>query len=409
MRKILALIAVSLLAMAIVTVAAPVKLLIEQDYWSEETGTAGKAIVAMMRAYEKKNPDVKIEHVYVPFGQLVEKILMQTMTKSLPDIVFVDNPDLPHVAEAGSLLDITPRVKAWGQWDDFYPGPQSAVTLGGKIYAFHMVTNNLALYYNPDLLTQAGLPGPPETWDELVLYAGKLTKGDRYGIAFSAVNTEEATWQFEPFLWSNGGDLFKLDQPEAAEALELWVTLVKKGYASKDVVNWNQGDVSLQFRTRKAALIVQGCWDIPTIQADGIPFGIARIPTPKRGMIPVVPMGGECFGISPFTTSDKQEEAWKFISWLAEPEQILELNLLISDLPTRKSAAAEAAKRSPILKPFIDQLERAVSRSAAGGGTKYTQVSAITRIAIQKALIGETTAQNALKEASVKIKELVGR
>jgi multiple sugar transport system substrate-binding protein len=79
-----------------------------------------------------------------------------------------------------------------------------------------------------------------------------------YGIAFSATNTEETTWQWEPFLWSNGGSLSDLTSKNAQVALELWVDWVKKGYASKDLVNWNQGDVLNEFISGRAATMVMG-------------------------------------------------------------------------------------------------------------------------------------------------------
>jgi multiple sugar transport system substrate-binding protein len=94
------------------------------------------------------------------------------------------------------------------------------------------------------LLADAGVSTPPRTWDQLTEMAAKTSKSSAlYGIAFSAVNTEEATWQWEPFLWSNGGSLTDLDSRNAQVALQLWIDWVKNGYASRDVVNWNQGDV----------------------------------------------------------------------------------------------------------------------------------------------------------------------
>ena len=111
------------------------------------------------------------------------------------------------------------------------------------------------------MLTDAGYLRPPQTWDQLTETAAKTTKSPVYGIVFSAVNTEEATWQWEPFLWSNGGSLARsqLEAP-AKQALQLWVDLVQKGSVSKDVVNWNQGDVPNEFISGHAAMMVMGPW-----------------------------------------------------------------------------------------------------------------------------------------------------
>ena len=92
------------------------------------------------------------------------------------------------------------------------------------------------------MLAQAGVT-PPTTWDELKAAAAKLTSGNRYGVAFSALANYEGTWQFLPFMWSNGGDETNIASPQVAEALQLWVDLVGSGSASRSVVNWTQADV----------------------------------------------------------------------------------------------------------------------------------------------------------------------
>ena len=161
--------------------------------------------------------------------------------------------------------------------------PKAAVTDGSKVYGVPIGSNSLALYYNKKLLTDAGVSAPPQTWDQLTETATKTTKSPVYGIAFSAVNTEEATWQWEPFLWSNGGSLSDLNSKNAQAALELWVDWVKKGYASKDVVNWNQGDVPNQFISGRAATMVMGPWQLANVKKSGIDFGIVTIPVPKEG------------------------------------------------------------------------------------------------------------------------------
>ena len=146
-----------------------------------------------------------------------------------PAISAVDNPDVLRVAKAGILKDISAEVAKIQLWSDIYPGPKAAVTDGSKVYGVPIGSNSLALYYNKKLLTDGGVTTPPQTWEQLTDTAAKTTKSPVYGIAFSAVNTEEATWQWEPFLWSNGGSLSDLSSKNAQVALELWVDWVKKG------------------------------------------------------------------------------------------------------------------------------------------------------------------------------------
>ncbi|NLY91963.1 MAG: ABC transporter substrate-binding protein [Firmicutes bacterium] len=376
-----------------------------QDVWADNLSW-GRAWLQTLKTFEESHPHIKINRIYCPIGQNVERILLGTRTKNLPDIITCDTPDVPHLAEAGSLLDLTSFFGQWGKWDDLFPGSQDAVTWKGKPYAVQFTTNTLALHYNKDLFAKAGLTRPPETWDELLEWAKRLTTSDTYGFAFSAIDTEEATWHFAPFLWSNGGDLLDLSKPESVQALEFLTTFVKEGYTSRDVVNWNQGDVGVQFRLGRVAMMIHGCWDIPLSEEAGINLGIAKIPVPKKGMNPVVPIGGETFAISPFSSPEKQKAAWEFLTWMLE-EGMVEFNQLVNNIPTRRSIAPSVIQTKPLLQPYIEELEHGVNRFTVGGGENYTKVSIITRAAIQKALIGQTTPEKAFKEAAGEIKKLM--
>ncbi len=218
------------------------------------------ALSQLQKDFEAANPDVKLHFTYIPFGELVSRTLQMAAVHKPPAISAIDNPDVLRVAKAGILKDISADVAKIQVWNDIYPGPKAAVTDGSKVYGVPIGSNSLALYYNKKLLADGGVSAPPQTWDQLTETASKTTKSPVYGIAFSAVNTEEATWQWEPFLWSNGGSLNDLTSKNAQVALQLWVDWVKQGYASKDVVNWNQGDVPNQFNSGRAATMVMGPW-----------------------------------------------------------------------------------------------------------------------------------------------------
>src|SRR6202047_1492790 len=235
------------------------------------------ALQGLQKDFEAANPEVKLHFTYVPFGELVSRTLQMAAVHKPPALSPVDNPDVLRVAKAGILKDISADVAKIQVWNDLYPGPKAAVTEGSKVYGVPIGSNSLALYYNKKLLTDGGVSTPPQTWDQLTDAATKTTKSPVYGIAFSAVNTEEATWQWEPFLWSNGGTLSDLSSKSAQVALQLWVDWVKKGYASKDVVNWNQGDVPNQFIGGGGGTKEVGAWPVAKQKKKGVGCGITNI------------------------------------------------------------------------------------------------------------------------------------
>ena len=363
------------------------------------------ALSEMQKEFEAANPDIKLRFTYVPFGELVSRTLQMAAVRKPPAISAIDNPDVLRVAKAGILRDISADVAKIKVWDDIYPGPKAAVVDGSKVFGMPIGSNSLALYYNKKMLTEGGVTSPPKTWAELTETATKTTKSPVYGIAFAAENTEVATWQWEPFLWSNGGSLTDLGSEQAKEALQLWVDWVKKGLASKDVVNWDQGAVPNQFIGGRAATMVMGPWQLGNVKKSDIDFGIVTIPVPKEGEKPVVPLGGEVWCI--LKGDPKVEEAAaKFVAFTQEPERLRKICDTFNYISSIKSVAKQQGQADPQLQPFVDQMDTARARSQ-DGGAKYPEISLATRTAIQKALTGEATAEAALKEAAAKIKAIM--
>jgi multiple sugar transport system substrate-binding protein len=361
----------------------------------------------LQKEFETANPDIKLHFTYVPFGELVSRTLQMAAVHKPPAISAVDNPDVLRVAKAGILKDISAEVAKIKLWDDVYPGPKAAVTDGSKVYGVPVGSNSLALYYNKKLLSAGGVTTPPQTWEQLTDAASKTTKSPVYGIAFSAVNTEEATWQWEPFLWSNEGSLSDLGSKNALVALELWVDWVKKGYASKDVVNWNQGDVPNEFISGRAATMVMGPWQLANVKKSGVDYGIVTIPVPKEGGKPVVPLGGEVWCV--LKGDPKVEEAAvKFIEFTQEPDRLRKICDTLNYISSVRSVAKQQGEANPELQPFVDQMATARARSQEGKA-KYPEISLAARTAIQRALTGQSSAEEALKDAAAKIKTILGQ
>ena len=366
-----------------------------------------EALNQMQKEFEAANPDIKLKFTYVPFGELVSRTLQMAAVRKPPGISAIDNPDVLRVAKAGVLKDISADVAKMKVWEDIYPGPKAAVSDGGKVFGIPIGSNSLALYYNKKMLTDAGVTAPPKTWAELTETATKTTKSPVYGIAFSAINDEQATWQWEPFLWSNGGSLTDLGSEKAKEALQLWVDWVKKGVASKEVVNWNQENVPSQFIGGRAATMVMGPWQLSNVKKSGVDFGIVTIPVPKEGEKPVVPLGGEVWCVLK-GDSKVEQAAVKFIEFTQEPERLRKICDTFNYISSVRSIAKQQGEANPELQPFVDQMDTARARSQ-DGGAKYPDISLATRTAIQRALTGEASAEAALKEAAAKIKDILAK
>jgi multiple sugar transport system substrate-binding protein len=370
----------------------------------------------LIREFNKRYPDIEVKYVYVPYSEYLQTLLQQAVSGTLPDLIYVDNPWVPQLIEAGILRDITDYVmQDLGQdfWLDFFPGHRLVTSKNNRIYALQVHTNNLALFYRESLLKKAGVEQPPRTWDDLLEACKKIKENlGIYGIIFYGGADEAGTWQFEPFLWSNGGSLLEPDRPESIEALEFVARLVKERYAPRDVVNLkDQGDESIWFINGQVAMMINGNWEFgwhltPDVLEKLGDVKVAPFPVPEEDMVSaVLPFGGECVAI---TTPDneKAKYAWELVKiWFKEKlDEYYEK--WTGHIPTLASYAQKIAQKRPEFRVFIEQAKYALPRPPMGGFTKYPDVSQEIALALQKALTGEQSPEEAMKEAAQNIRSL---
>ncbi|MFE4868129.1 extracellular solute-binding protein [Streptomyces sp. NPDC056682] len=342
-----------------------------------------------------KTAGVTVEQRSVPGASLIPKVLQQASSRTLPDLLMLDNPDLEQIAQTGAL---TPLDQYGIDSSGLAKGILSAGTYQGKVYGLAPTVSTIALVYNKDMLAEAGV-AVPRTWDELETAAAKLTRPGRYGMAVDANATFEGTWQFLPFLWSNGGDEKQLDTPQAAQALQLWVDLVKRGSMSKSVLNWTQADVHDQFVAGKAAMMINGPWRINALnETKNLHWGVAPIPVRQMGQTLVTPLGGETWTVPRGASKARQEKAAQVLACLNDSTNMLALAKQYFTVPSRTAVASRYAEQVPSMAAFVKSVES--SRARTGElGVKWPKAATGIYTAIQAALTGGQTPEEALKHA----------
>jgi multiple sugar transport system substrate-binding protein len=370
----------------------PVTSLRVLDYYNNEPD---KTVYAQMLNTCGQQNGVTIEREAVPGSSLIAKVLQQASSKTLPDVLMLDNPDLQQIAATGALSPIDDYgLSANG----YAPGVVSASTYQGKVYGLQPVTNTIGLFYNKDILAQAGVQ-PPTTWDELKAAAKKLTSGNRYGIAFTATADYEGTWQFLPFMWTAGGDEKDIATPQTAQALQLWVDLVSSGSASKSVVTWGQADVNEQFVAGNAAMMINGPWQFPVLAKNpALHYAVVPIPGPQAGATLVAPLGGETWTIPRTGNKDRQAKAAKIVECLNTDANQLALATNRSTVPTKSALVPQLVAQKPDMAAFSTAVQTARARTGELGAD---WPKAATRIytAVQNALTGGAAPLAALQQA----------
>ena len=158
--------------------------IVEMDYMTE--GTADAAVKKALEACTAST-GVTVDRQPVPYPELVQKVLLAASSNSLPDIIYIDNSDVAQLADGGY---IAPLADVGIKTEGFVPALAALGNYKGVDYAVPSANNTIALYYNTDMFTAAGLE-PPKTWDELRETAKKLTKDQTYGLVFPGINNEQ--------------------------------------------------------------------------------------------------------------------------------------------------------------------------------------------------------------------------
>lgn len=338
---------------------------------------------------------VDIQRQTTPGETLIQKTLQRAASKTLPDVLMLDNPDVQQIAETGALR---PLNEYGITGEGFAPGITEATSDDGKLYGLAPVVNTLGIFYNKKLLDRAGVE-PPRTWQELRTASKKLTTQGRYGIAFSANASYEGAWQFLPPMWTNGGDETDLTSPEVTEALQLWTDLVNDGSASESVVNWGQGDVNDQFMAGNAAMMVNGPWNIPSLNEDrSLKWDVVQFPINEQGQQPVAPLGGEAWTVPVTGNEHKEAKAAEFVGCLNEPEQQLQWAKSRYTVPTRTELIPQYVRQRPEMEPFADQVRHARSRTGKLG-SRWPEVATVMYTGIQLALTGQAPPDEAFERA----------
>jgi multiple sugar transport system substrate-binding protein len=357
-------------------------------------GNDKPALIALMKKFQDQNPNIKVNAQYVVNSELKKQMRIAMLSNTMPDLLVFDNPDFSSFAADGYLLDVTDRMAKWGEVDQFQPGPLSSVKYKGRIYGIPWYSNDLALIYNQDMLDKAGVK-PPKTWDEVRAAAAKLTGNGVYGLAIAGVKSEVSTFQFIPWLYSAGGSYDKLDSPEAIKALTYLTELIQDKSMSKEVANFAHGDLIKAFEGGRAAMVIQGSWAVWTLKNDvpDLKYGVLPIPSDKTS---VTVLGGYNVGIS--KDCKNVDAAFELLKFLGSKGPEAEYALGTTSIPTRKDAELSAEYKKYPLSVFVNQMPNAVARV----NPFWPDLSLNIQVALQEALLGAKTPEQALKDAQAK-------
>ena len=327
---------------------------------------------------------------------------LTTAAGNLPDIAMVDNPKVSTLAAAGLLtttddngLDVS----------NISENILSAGVIDDKTYGVPVGANTLGLYYNPTVLDDAGVDIASVTdYASLTAAIKKVVAAGHKGITFSAVGTEEGTFQFLPWFWGADADLTALDSTQSVAALTLWTNWVKDGDAPQSVITNTQGTSWDEFKTGDFGFAENGSWFQG--DADTAGYKVIQIPGISGGAAPA-PTGGEFMTIPIQTDTSRYATSAKIVECLADGSA--GATALGYVAPNADGAAAQAAANTAGANEFwVTAVGDAKPRTADNLGIKYPIISEQLYTAIQLALSGGASPTDALAAAQAAAVKNIG-
>jgi len=281
------------------------------------------------------------------------------------------------------------------------------------IYALPVSVDTLALFYNKDLLSAAGIARPPRTWSEFQQIIERLTKVTRFGTIEqsgaalgTAANVNRATDVLQLLFLQSGLPILtpadssaSLATEEGERALTFYTDFANK---SKKVYTWDlQQDNSIDaFAEGETAIMINYSYHIPTIQA--------KNPRARFSIAPMVQIADSKVvnfaSYWPFAVSNQassQEAAWQFIRHLSSAEFSSLLNQSQQTPPARRDTI-EATLRDPIFGVFAEQALTAVSWPRID----IVAIDAIIATMIDNVVTGATTPSESLRRAEGQINQI---
>ena len=336
-------------------------------WWSHDNAAFVKANKQFIADYQKLNPNVEIDLQIFPYEAMTQKLKAAYAGNNAPDIAQVFGSWAPQYAKNDLLSPVPESMKDWVK-SSFYEPALGAYTFEDTIYGIPHEYNleNGGILANPAMFEEAGL-SHPTTWEELINTAKELTvtEGDKISVkGFDFISGDNITFTLLSLILQQNGNYLTEDghvvfsTPEAITAMEELKKFVTE-YKVTDMRDFGgDTDTSDLFFKKKAAMVIRGPWTIAVGKENYEVEELDYISMPSFTENPPSFAAETGWGEIVAKSSKNQEEAWKFVQYMAEKEQAKYFNVTTFTVPANKEVAEDPSfvEELPKMKASLDVL-----------------------------------------------------
>jgi multiple sugar transport system substrate-binding protein len=375
---------------------------------------SGKALVAQ---FNQEHPDITVTYRSIPWSNWYQTFLTAIGSGTAPDLSTGAGYQAVQLYDQGAILPIDDVISDWkasGKLDDFLPKTVDTLKYDNHYVALPWGIDIRVWYYRKDLFDQAKLK-PPTTWQEFKTAAQALTnpKADQYGLVTGG--DTGGSHLLLTLMFNNGGGLFTtdrkldLDSDRNMEALQFLADLVKNNDVYPASAGYSSEDALSAFSQGKGALILSNPGLSGRLPKIADKFGVVK---PLSG-----PHGeqGTIFWVNNimlYKQGKHPAETKLFLEWWSDHEKDLWTKGHVTQLPTRKSFAAdpyfqENAETKYILENYIP-----IAKTTATHGTeifpKLNDVEGEGALqALTQSLLQGKDVNSSVKTASDRLKSIL--
>ncbi|HEY8463988.1 MAG TPA: sugar ABC transporter substrate-binding protein [Bacillota bacterium] len=302
----------------------------------------------MVKEFNATHPNIHVDLEIVPWGDYHNKLLVAAAGGGLPDTSAFKLTWVPEFTGMKVLTPLDRYAKSWKGYKDIQSNLWDVykVTNDNKLYVMPWEVQVLYMYYRPSLFKKAGVT-IPETWDQFLEVAKKLTvdtdgdgKIDQYGYGMRGARYGHEPWGSFVFAYVKGNKIMDkgkvaFDTPEVEKANQFFIDLYRK-YKVVPPTAPRDGfaEIIANFKSGRTAMVIHHVKSSPDmIKQFGDDVAAFPVPAGKYGRWTSM---GDTDNVL-FSTSKHKKEAFTFISWLAEKDQIDKWCRASGNVPVVKS------------------------------------------------------------------------
>ena len=331
--------------------------------WFLGNGMDGSNFV---KKFEEANPGIKLNLEVVSWNDIYTVVSTRISNNNAPDILNIDT--FADYANEGLLLPVSDYCPE-ELFGDFFPSFIEQSVIDGVCWAVPDLASARALYYNADILEEAGVE-VPTTWAELedVCQAIIDTFGGEVYPWGIDMTTDEGQAAFAYYAWGNNGGFVDADGNWAVNsdanvaAVEYAIGLYNKGYTNPNPATQTRYDLQDMFGAGKLAMVIAPN-SLPTYIADkgytGVNYAVADIPHNEGASSSSVGVMDRIMAFKDDTAPDqaaRNEAIGKFLSFFYDPENYVGWVSMEDFLPAVNSAVEALVAANPSFEAWLNVL-----------------------------------------------------